>query len=169
RSRLKADMPRGSTPFRISGRFVTARSVEPADSLRDGIIPSAQLSLPTSLLEKERMSWPAPPGPRGRGPRSFRFRRGWIALGVLIALLFTGGGAYLAYLNTLPTTVALNISHRQREAPSDPPIAISFTRGVTLQSLEPHFAIAPATQGSLISLSGQTKYEWIPAKPLADL
>jgi Protein of unknown function (DUF3048) N-terminal domain/Protein of unknown function (DUF3048) C-terminal domain/Bacterial Ig-like domain len=127
------------------------------------------LSYPTSLQEIERTSWPAPPAPRGRNRRTFRFRRGWIALGVLIALVFTGGGAYLAYLNTLPTTVALNVSNGQKEVPSDSPIALTFNRGVTLQSLEAHFAIAPATQGSLVSLSGQSKYEWIPAKPLADL
>jgi hypothetical protein len=127
------------------------------------------LSLPTSLLEKERASWPAPPAPRGRGPRSFRFRRGWIALGVLIALLFTGGGAYLAYLNTLPTTVALNVKNGQKEVPTDSPLALTFNRSVTLQALKTHFAISPATDGSLVSVSGQTRYEWIPAKPLGDL
>jgi len=127
------------------------------------------LSLPTSLLEKERTSWPAPPAPRGRGPRSFRFRRGWIALGVLVALLFTAGGAYLAYLNTLPTSVALNIANGQKEVPTDSPVALTFNRAVTLQALQAHFAVSPKTDGGLVAVSGQTKYEWVPTKPLADL
>jgi DUF3048 family protein/Big-like domain-containing protein len=127
------------------------------------------LSLPTSLQEIERTSWPAPTPPSGRSRRTFRFRRGWIALGVVIALLFTSGGAYLAYLNTLPTSVALNISNGQKEVPTDSPLALTFNRAVTLQALEAHFAISPATEGSLVSTSGQTKYEWIPAKPLNDL
>ena len=127
------------------------------------------MSSPTSLQEIERTSWPAPPAPRGRNRRTFRFRKGWIALGVLIALVFTGGGAYLGYLNTLPTTVALSVSNGQKEVPSDAPLALTFDRSVTLQSLETHFAISPDAEGALVSVSGQTKYEWIPAKPLHDL
>ena len=87
----------------------------------------------------------------------------------MIALLLTGGGVYLGYLNTLPTTVALNLTNGQKEVPTDSPVALTFNRSVTLQSLETHFAIAPAVQGTLVAVSGQTKYEWIPAKPLADL
>jgi len=127
------------------------------------------LSLPTSLLEREPTSWPDPPSPRGRGPRSFRFRRGWIALGILIALLFTSGGAYLAYLNTLPTSVALNIANGQKEVPTDSPVALTFNRAVTLEALQTHFTVSPKTDGAFVSVSGQTKYEWIPTKPLADL
>jgi Protein of unknown function (DUF3048) N-terminal domain/Protein of unknown function (DUF3048) C-terminal domain/Bacterial Ig-like domain len=88
---------------------------------------------------------------------------------VVIALIFTGGGAYLAYLNTLPTSVALNVSNGQKEVPSDSPIAITFNRQVTLSSLESHFAIAPKSDGSFVAVSGQNKYEWIPTKPLGDL
>jgi hypothetical protein len=127
------------------------------------------LSSPTSLQEIERTSWPAPPAPRGRNRRTFRFRRGWIALGVLIALAFTSGGAYLAYLNTLPTSVTLNVANGQKEVPTDSPLALTFNRAITLPALQAHFAVSPATDGALVALSGQTKYEWVPAQPLADL
>ncbi len=83
--------------------------------------------------------------------------------------MFTGTGGYLAYLNTLPTSVALNVTNGQKEVPTDSHLSLTFNRPVTFQSLVAHLAITPATEGSVVSASGQTKYEWIPAKPLADL
>ena len=87
---------------------------------------------------------------------------------MLVALLCTGGGAYLAYLNTLPTAVRLNIPAGAKEVPTDSRIVFSFSRGVEYESLQKSLAIEPATDGTLVS-SGQTTYAWVPAKPLLDL
>jgi Protein of unknown function (DUF3048) N-terminal domain/Protein of unknown function (DUF3048) C-terminal domain/Bacterial Ig-like domain len=133
------------------------------------------LSLLTPLPQTERPSWPAPAPSRrrgrgpGRGRSGFRFTRGWIALGVVVALALTAGGGYMAYLNTLPTTVSLSVANGQKEVPSDAHIALNFNRSVTLADLESHFTIKPAAAGAIVSVSGQTNYVWIPAKPLADL
>lgn len=75
----------------------------------------------------------------------------------------------MAYLNTLPTTLSLNISNGQREVPADQHIQLSFDRSVTLASVESHFSITPAVDGAIVSVSGDRTYEWIPAKPLTDL
>ena len=90
-------------------------------------------------------------------------------MAVLIALAFSGGGAYLAYLNTLPTSVTLSVANGQKEVPTDVPLLLSFSRPVAIDALKAALSITPATEGTLSSISGQTKYEWVPAKPLADL
>ena len=128
------------------------------------------MSLPTTLeQETDRPAWPAPRPARHRNGSGFRLRRWWIALGVLVAIVCTGGGAYLAYQNTLPTAVTLNISPGQKEVPTDSRIVFTFSRAVAFEQLQKNLSIVPATDGTLVSVSGQNAYAWIPAKPLLDL
>ena len=128
------------------------------------------MSLPTTLEpETDRPEWPAPRPARSRGGSGSGLRRWWIALGVLVAVLFTGGGAYLAYQNTLPTAVTLNIPAGAKEVPTDSRIVFSFSRGVEYQSLQKSLLIDPLTDGTLVSVSNQNTYAWVPAKPLLDL
>lgn len=129
--------------------------------------------MPTSLQQEHheiaRPSWPAPRPPKNRTLFGLPVRRGWIAVAVIVALAFTSGGAYLAYLNTLPTTVTLNITSGQKEVPTDQPLTFSFNRPVGVDALQKNFSIDPATDGNFKSVSGQNKYQWVPAKPLLDL
>ncbi len=130
------------------------------------------MSLDTSLHQEEigHTAWPAP-GPPIQRNRWFGFpmRRGWIALAVLVAVAFTSGGAYLAYLNTLPTAVTLSVSSGQKEVPTDTHLVFSFNRPVALDTLQRSFSVEPATDGAFMSVSGQDKYQFIPARPLLDL
>ena len=87
---------------------------------------------------------------------------------MIVALAFTSGGAYLAYLNTLPTAVTFNIAAGQKEVPTDKQLLFDFNRAVTLDSLQKNFSIDPATDGGFVSVSGQNKYAWVPTKPLLD-
>jgi DUF3048 family protein/Big-like domain-containing protein len=130
------------------------------------------LSLLTPQKETELPSWPEPApvrGRKGRNGTTFRFKRGWIALGVLVAVVCTAGGGYLAYLNTLPTTVSLNVANGQKEVPADEHLVLTFNRAVTLANVQSHLTVSPKADGTIVSDSGQTKYEWVPVKPLADL
>ncbi|TAN32319.1 DUF3048 domain-containing protein [bacterium] len=95
--------------------------------------------------------------------------RGWIAAGAAFALLFTGTGAYLAYTNTLPTTVTTNFKNGQKDLPIHGPLLFTFSRPVALPVLEAALSITPATDGTLTAVSGQTQYSWSPTKPLAEL
>ena len=132
------------------------------------IIPPGPLSISTSLPEVEPSYAPAPM--RRRATRRRRAHpRGWIALGIAVALLLTGAGAYLAYTNTLPTTVTTNFKNGQKDAPIYGPFAFSFSRAVALSAVQAAFSITPATDGSLTAASGQTQYSWAPAKPLTEL
>ncbi|HEV2216036.1 MAG TPA: DUF3048 domain-containing protein [Candidatus Dormibacteraeota bacterium] len=96
-------------------------------------------------------------------------RRGWLALAVLVAVAFTSAGGYLAYLNTLPTAVTLSIASGQKEVPTDARLVFSFNRPVALDAVEKSFSIEPATDGAFISVSGQDKYQFVPAQQLLDL
>ncbi|HEY6876019.1 MAG TPA: DUF3048 domain-containing protein [Candidatus Dormibacteraeota bacterium] len=119
--------------------------------------------------ETERPEWPAPrPSRNGNGAR-FRFRRGWIAIAVIVAVACTSAGGYLAYLNTLPTAVTLNITAGAKEVPTDTRLVISFNRAVDYNTLKKNFAIDPATEGAIVSTSGQNQYAFVPAQPLLDL
>ena len=96
-------------------------------------------------------------------------RRGWIAVGALIAILLTAGGGYLAYANSLPTSVSLNIKNGQKDVPTFTKLLFSFSRPVAQPELEAAFAIAPQVDGVIKPVSGQTEYEWSPKLPLTDL
>jgi hypothetical protein len=101
--------------------------------------------------------------------KSIRFKRGWMALAAAIAIGLTGTGGYLAYANTLPTSVRLNVADGQKEVPADTHLVLSFNRPVALSALTSAFSISPATDGALLSVSGQTSYQWVPSQALSDL
>ncbi|HXN90305.1 MAG TPA: DUF3048 domain-containing protein [Candidatus Sulfotelmatobacter sp.] len=96
-------------------------------------------------------------------------RRGLIALGMVLLVLLVGAGAFLAYENTLPTTVAANIKSGQRDLPTDSNLLLTFSRSVSIDAVRQAFTITPATAGTITAVGGQTQYSWTPAKPLAEL
>ncbi len=128
------------------------------------------MSLPTSLQEIERPAWPAPPPVKRRtnGGR-FRFRRGWVAVAVVFALICTAGGGFLAYQNSLPTSVALNVANGQKEVPNDFQLQLKFSRSVSADALAKQLTVSPVTDARLVARGGDTTYAWVPSKPLADL
>ena len=91
------------------------------------------------------------------------------AIGTVILVVLVGVGAYLAYQNTLPTTVSANIKNGQKDVPTDGTFLLSFSRSVSLDAVKGAFSVTPSTVGTLDSTSGQTQYAWTPAKPLDEL
>lgn len=83
--------------------------------------------------------------------------------------MLVGIGAYLAYQNTLPTTVVASVKNGQKDVPTDAGFVITFSRPVPLSALKLALAVDPATDGTIRSVSGETVYAWLPAKPLAEL
>jgi len=126
------------------------------------------LSLPTSLQETEPWAVAAPSRRRTKRRRRIA-RRGWIALGALLAVLLTAGGGVLAFENALPTSVAFNLKSGQVDVPTYSQLVFSFSRPVALNAIEAAFSISPVTDGAITSVSGQTTYAWSPSKALADL
>jgi hypothetical protein len=119
---------------------------------------------------QETEPWAAASPARRRNRRRRRIAiRGWVALGALVAVTLTAGGGVLAYENTLPTSVGLNFKNGVKDVPVYSHLVLTFSRPVALSVLGPAFSITPATDGTLTGASGQTQYEWAPAKPLADL
>lgn len=125
------------------------------------------MSISTSLPQTQ----PAPaPAPIYRRPRRARLsRRGFISAGLAIVVVLTGAGAYLAYENTLPTTVKTNYKNGQVDVPTDGRITLSFSRAVAIGAVEAAFTISPPASGTIAPVSGQTDYAWSPSKPLAEL
>jgi hypothetical protein len=103
-----------------------------------------------------------------RPPRRTTNRR-WIALGVIAALIVAGVGGYIAYQNTRPTVVTVNLSNGQKDVSTGYHILFSFNRPVSLQTLQTALSVAPATDSTLVPVSGQTVYSWSSIKPLAEL
>jgi hypothetical protein len=123
----------------------------------------------TSLPEIEPAFPPAPPY-RRRPRRRFSFsRRGWIAAGLVVIVVLTGVGAYLAYENTLPTTFATNFKNGQKDVPTDGRVLLTFSRPVALSAVQAAFSISPGADGNITALSGQTGYAWSPTKGLTEL
>jgi hypothetical protein len=120
------------------------------------------------MPETEPWAVAAPARRRNRRRRRIAIR-GWVALGALVAVVLTAGGGVLAYENTLPTSVGLNLKSGVKDVPVYSHLVFTFSRPVALSVLGPAFSITPATDGTLTAASGQTQYEWAPAKPLADL
>jgi hypothetical protein len=101
--------------------------------------------------------------------RAFSGLRVAIAVGLAILVVLVGIGAFLAYDNTLPTTVATNFKTGQKDVPTDSRFLITFSRPVAGIEVEKAFSITPATEGVITSLSGQKQYAWTATKPLAEL
>jgi hypothetical protein len=92
-----------------------------------------------------------------------------VAIGLAILVVLVGFGAFLAYDNTLPTTVSTNFKNGQKDVPTDGRFLLKFSRSVASAEVEQAFSIAPATEGAIIAVSGHDQYAWTPAKPLAEL
>jgi hypothetical protein len=110
-----------------------------------------------------------PPYRRSSRRRPRFSRRGFIAAGLVIVVVLTGIGAYLAYENTLPTTFSTNFKTGQRDVPTDGRVLLTFSRPVAIEAVQAAFSISPTTDGTVSSLSGQNQYVWSPTKPLAEL
>lgn len=87
----------------------------------------------------------------------------------MVLVLLVALGAYLAYENTLPTTITSNIKNGQKDVPTDGSFLLTFSRPVSADAVRAAFSISPATDGTITAASGQTQYAWTPKKPLADL
>jgi hypothetical protein len=101
--------------------------------------------------------------------RAFSGLRVAIAVGLAVLVVLVGIGAFLAYDNTLPTTVATNFKTGQKDVPTDSRFLITFSRPVAGVEVEKAFSITPATDGVITSVSGQKQYAWTATKPLAEL
>ena len=124
----------------------------------------------TSQQPSQHHAWPSPQPVKRRGDGGrIRLRRGWIAVAAVFALLCTGTGGWLAYQNSLPTSLTLNIANGQKEVPNDVQLKLTFSRAVSADMVAAHLAVSPATDAKLIAESGGMNYEWVPSKPLGDL
>ncbi len=86
-----------------------------------------------------------------------------------IAFLVAAAGGYLLSQNAQPSAVTVNLRDGQKDVPTDYHILFSFNRPVALQTLQAAVSITPATDWTLVPVSGQTVYAWSPIKPLAEL
>jgi len=86
-----------------------------------------------------------------------------------LLVVLVGVGAFLAYQNTLPTTVATNIKDGQKDVPTDGSFLFKFSRSISIDALKSGMTITPATDGGISAVSGQTDYAWTPARPLLEL
>ena len=88
---------------------------------------------------------------------------------MVLLVVVVGVGAFLAYANTLPTSVTANIKDGQKDVPTDGSFVLTFSRGVSRDVVKAAFSITPAADGDLSSVNGQSEFAWTPAKPLAEL
>jgi hypothetical protein len=119
------------------------------------------------LQELEHSSIPAAALKR---PRNTGFaKRGWIALGIALAVLLSAAGGFIAYANTLPTTVTLNLRDGEKDVPTDGHLVLRFTRPVALAAVESALAVSPSTDSVLTAVMGQTEFDWSATGPLEEL
>src|SRR5438270_563384 len=123
----------------------------------------------TSLPTLEPPSPTALPLRRPNRRRRTMGRRGWVAAGMVLLVVLVGVGAFLAYENTLPTTVTSNVKSGQKDVPTDGTFVMNFSRSVAPDAVRAAFDITPTVPGDITSLSGQTQYAWTPIKPLHEL
>lgn len=88
---------------------------------------------------------------------------------MVLLVVLMGVGAFLAYQNTLPTTVALNVKNGQKDVPTDSAFALNFSRSISADAVRAAFSVTPAVDGRISALSGQSTYAWIPNQPLQEL
>jgi hypothetical protein len=123
----------------------------------------------TSLPEIEPSSPPTPAYRRSSRRRLPFSRRGWVAAGLVVIVVLTGVGAYLAYENMLPTTLTTNFKSGQKDVPTDSRVLLTFSRPVALAAVQAAFSITPGADGTIAAITGQTQYAWSPSKGLLDL
>ena len=92
-----------------------------------------------------------------------------LAAGMVVLVILVGVGAFLAYENTLPTTVTTNVKNGQKDVPTDGSFVFNFSRSVSVDALRSAVSITPATDGTITQVSGQSVYAWTPSKPLTEL
>jgi hypothetical protein len=88
---------------------------------------------------------------------------------MVLLVVLVGVGSFLAYENTLPTTVAANVKSGQKDIPTDSDFVLAFSRSISIEALKSAFSITPTTDGTIAAISGQSQYAWIPSKPLQEL
>ncbi len=88
---------------------------------------------------------------------------------MVVLVVVIGLGAFLAYENTLPTSVTTNVKSGQKDVPTDGNFVFNFSRSISIEAVRSAFSIAPATDGSITAVSGQSEYAWTPSKPLHEL
>ena len=86
-----------------------------------------------------------------------------------LLVVLVGVGAFLAYQNTLPTTVATNIKDGQKDVPADGSFLFKFSRSIAIDALKSAMTVTPVTDGGVSAVSGQTDYAWTPTRPLLEL
>jgi DUF3048 family protein/Big-like domain-containing protein len=105
-----------------------------------------------------------------RRPRSIGFvRKGWIALGAALAVLLSAAGGFIAYANTLPTFVTVNVIDGEKDVSTDARLIFKFTRPVALPALQSALSVTPSTDATLKPLVGETEFEWAPTGFLTEL
>ena len=95
--------------------------------------------------------------------------RGWIPVAAALAILFSIGGGFVAYANTLPTSVTLNLKDGQTNVATDAQLEFKFSRPVGLYALQSALSVSPTVDGTLRTLSGETDYAWAPTGFFAQL
>jgi hypothetical protein len=72
------------------------------------------------------------------------------------------GGGFVAYANTMPTSVTLNIRDGETNVATDAELVFKFSRPVALTTLQSALTVTPSTDATLIPLSGQSEFAWAP-------
>ncbi len=88
---------------------------------------------------------------------------------MVVLVMLLSAGAFLAYQNTLPTTVSTNVKNGQKDVPTDGSFLFTFSRSVSIDALKNAMTVTPATDGTMTAVSGQNVYAWTPKKPLTEL
>lgn len=127
------------------------------------------MSISTSPPEVRPTSLGAFPLRRPPRRRQGSGRRRLITALLALVIVISGVGAFLAYQNTLPTTVTANVRDGQKDVTADGSFLLSFSRSVPVDSVKAAFSITPATDGAITAISGGTQFAWIPSKPLDEL
>jgi hypothetical protein len=94
--------------------------------------------------------------------RSGFARRGWIPLGAALAVVLSAAGGYVAYANTAPTSVTLNVRDGQTNVATDTQLVFKFSRPVAQSTVESALTVTPTTDAALIPLGGETDFAWAP-------
>ncbi|HEV2030515.1 MAG TPA: DUF3048 domain-containing protein [Candidatus Dormibacteraeota bacterium] len=87
----------------------------------------------------------------------------------MVVVLLTAAGAFLAYENTLPTTLATNFTNGQKDVPTDGRILLTFSRAVDIAAVQSAFSISPNAEGTITAVNGQAQYAWSAKKGLNEL